>query len=75
MEIKDVDLSGKICPFPIVYVINMVEKLEKGKTLKFKITDPLAIKSIPEELEEYENVAFKITKIENFWEFKIWLIN
>lgn len=49
--IETLDLSGLFCPYPVVCVIRAVETMQSGQTRHFLIDDPLAVKSIPEELE------------------------
>jgi TusA-related sulfurtransferase len=68
-----VDLRGKLCPYPIAHVIYVVDVMEKGEKKVFLIDDPLAKKSIPEELEDYEDIEIEIEKnsAEKCWEVLI----
>lgn len=65
-----VELRGRFCPFPVVNVITEVEQMRPGQKKKFCVDDPLAIKSIPEELED-ENVVIEIKKIDKGWEIEV----
>ncbi len=66
-----IDLQGKICPMPVVEIINRADHLFAGETIIFLVDDPLAIKSVPEELEDYDNIELVITKNKKYWEIKI----
>ncbi|MCP4591638.1 MAG: hypothetical protein GY842_12930 [bacterium] len=68
MEQNVVDLCGRICPYPVVEVVREVERLRKGETLRCVIDDPLALKSIPEELEDFPDVSLTIVKHDIGWE-------
>lgn len=65
------DLKGEICPAPVVAIVSIVETMEKGETRVFIIDDPLAIKSVPEELEELGVEKIVINKWLNGWQIKI----
>jgi TusA-related sulfurtransferase len=71
MEESKIDLMGKICPYPVVNIIREVDKMRSGETRIFVVDDPLCIKSVPDELEEYDNFKVTILKIEKGWEIKI----
>jgi len=66
-----VDLQGKLCPFAVMCVIKGVDKMQKGEKRTFLVDDPLATKSIPEELSEYSDVDYKITKLGKGWSIAI----
>lgn len=65
-ELESVDLRGQLCPFPVVQVIDSVEKLVEGQKMSFWVDDPLAVKSIPEELEDM-SVDIDIKKDKRYW--------
>ena len=67
MSAEEIDLEGKICPYPVVEIIKEVAKMRKGETLTFCVDDPLAIKSVPEELEDYDDIEIKISKRSKGW--------
>jgi len=67
MKERQIDLLGKVCPYPVVEVVRAVDKMAEGDRLIFLIDDPLAIKSIPEELEEYINHEVFIEKRHRHW--------
>jgi TusA-related sulfurtransferase len=68
---KEIELLGENCPFPIMHIIRAVDMMRPGEKLQFLVDDPLAIKSVPEELEEYPNLSCKITPSGEFWEIVI----
>ena len=63
-----IDLCGKICPYPVVEIIREVERLRPGETLRCVVDDPLALKSIPEELADFPDVTLTITEYNSAWE-------
>ncbi len=63
----EIDLRGKYSPYPVVYVIGHVEKMEPGDSMSFRVDDPLALKSIPQELEEFPDVALDIQAAGSNW--------
>ncbi|RJP62071.1 MAG: sulfurtransferase TusA family protein [Candidatus Auribacter fodinae] len=65
---ESTDLRGKFCPFPIIEVVQRVEVMESGECKVFLVDDPLAIRSIPEELEEFEYLDINIKKNNDYWE-------
>lgn len=71
MSEEHVDLKGQICPYPVVKVIYEVEQMEKDSERIFLVDDPLAIKSIPEELEEYDDMEYSVEKEDDHWKVKI----
>lgn len=71
MEKHEINLTGKICPYPVVEVIYNVDKMSAGESLCFLVDDPLAIKSVPEELEDYEDLDLDIKRLENGWEISV----
>lgn len=71
MAKKQINLVGKVCPFPVMCIVREVDLMKKGQTLKFLVDDPLAIKSAPEELEEYDNVKHSVKKKKKHWEITV----
>lgn len=68
MNENEMNLEGKICPFPVMYIIREVDMMKSGETMKFVVDDPLAIKSVPEELEEFPGVSVNILTSGRSWE-------
>lgn len=68
---QPIDLCGKICPFPVVDVIREIDKMQKGQVITFLVDDPLAIKSIPEELREYPDMTLEISEKDKKWKIVI----
>jgi TusA-related sulfurtransferase len=69
---KDIiDLRGKICPYPVVEFVRTVDAMISGDILIFMVDDPLAVKSIPEEMEEYKNIELTIDKNESHWDITV----
>lgn len=71
MSEAQVDLCGKVCPYPVVHIIRAVEALQPRQTLRCVVDDPLAIKAVPEELEEFADVELAITPVERGWEISV----
>lgn len=71
MSDKNVDLMGKFCPYPIVRIIFEVDQLAPGQSVTFVVDDPLALKSVPEELEEYDDISFETKKVDEAWQIKV----
>ncbi len=69
--IKEIDLKGTFCPYPVVSILKKVETMSKGETLTFVVDDPLCIKSTPEELSSYEGVSIDIKRIDKGWRITI----
>ena len=71
MYAEAIDLCGKVCPYPVVLIVREVDRLQSGQTLRCMVDDPLALKAVPEELEDYADVTISITKQERGWEIII----
>ena len=71
MTDSQVDLNGKLCPFIIMYVLREVNRMQSGESRVFQVDDPLAIKSVPEELESNKDVTVEIEKISVGWLVKV----
>ncbi len=65
------DLCGRICPYPVVEIVREVECLKPGETLRCVVDDPLAIKSVPEELEDFDDVQISIVEHTMGWEITV----
>ncbi|MDX9702243.1 MAG: sulfurtransferase TusA family protein [Candidatus Auribacterota bacterium] len=66
-----IDLCGKVCPYPVVEVISRIESMKPGEHCTFYVDDPLAIKSIPEELEEFEDIILQVSPKGRFWQINV----
>ncbi len=71
MATKDFDLDGKLCPFIIMRVLREVGRLAPGDCARFLVDDPLAIKSVPEELGETRDIVVGIEKRRGGWLIEI----
>lgn len=71
MSSRRIDLTGRVCPYPVVEVVRAVEAMAPGETALFLVDDPLAVKSIPEELEEIENAAVSIEEEGKVWTVRV----
>ena len=71
MSEKCVELTGRFCPYPVVEVIREVDEMTAGQEKVFYVDDPLAVKSIPEELEEYDDITIVVEKQGNKWMIKV----
>ena len=68
MSSNAIDLCGKVCPYPVVEVVREVDRMRSGETLRCVVDDPLAIKAVPEELEDYTDISLSIGKHSDGWE-------
>jgi len=72
MTERVVDLIKKVCPFVVMAILRETGKMQKGDTTTFIVNDPLAIKSIPEELDDYyDDLTYTIHKVDEGWRIKI----
>lgn len=71
MEKREIDLTGMICPYPVTHIIYEVDNMEEGDGIKFLVDDPLAVKSVPEELEDYEDLRLDVRKKDKRWEILV----
>jgi len=67
MTPDEVNLYGKICPYPVVQIIQEVYMMRSGETKRFCVDDPLAIKSVPEELEDVKGLTISIENQSKGW--------
>lgn len=72
--VRQFDFRGKLCPYCVMSIIREADLLEAGQALQFLVDDPLALKSVPEELEESENYSIVVDKIDNGWSIIISLL-
>ncbi|MBU0503863.1 MAG: sulfurtransferase TusA family protein [Candidatus Omnitrophota bacterium] len=70
MEKKIVECRGKVCPIPVITALRVFNQLKKGDELEITVDDPLAIKSIPQELGSFESDV-RVEKIEKGWKITI----
>ncbi len=68
---ETVDLKSKICPFVVVQILREVDNMEPGQKKIFQVCDPLAIKSVPEELDEEDDLEINIIEAGDIWEIEI----
>ena len=71
MSDQEFNLEGTICPFPVMHIVREVEMMRSGETLRFTVDDPLAIKSVPEELEDSPDLSVTIRKAGRSWEIVV----
>ncbi|MDI6786640.1 MAG: sulfurtransferase TusA family protein [bacterium] len=71
MNSKEINLLGKVCPYPVMYIIREVDMMRSGENVKCLVDDPLATKSVLEELEDYDDVSISIVKLFHQWEINI----
>ena len=71
MKKKEISLIGKICPYPVVEIVYEVDRMREGDSCHFLVDDPLAIKSVPEELEDYDDISISIDRTDKHWEIEI----
>lgn len=65
---SDVNYVGELCPYPVVKILEHVENMKPGDKFRFCVDDPLAVKSIPDELEAFDDIRHEIVRKEVFWE-------
>ncbi len=71
MKKREINLVGQFCPFPVMRIVRDVDLMRPGETLRFLVDDPLATKSVPEELEDYRDLSISITPRDRNWEIAI----
>lgn len=59
-----IDMREKMCPFLVMYILQEVAILKVGEQRVFLVDDPLAIKSVPEELEEMDDLECEVVKLD-----------
>ena len=67
-DVKQMDLVTKVCPYVVMYILRAVSKLRSGERISFIVDDPLAIKSVPVELEEYDDLSVCVNQHSKGWE-------
>ena len=67
MSKATINLVGTICPYPVMMIIEQAERLAPGESMSFIVDDPLAIKSVPEELEDDTNIVIEIEPCKEGW--------
>ncbi len=71
MSPEEIDLYGKICPYPVVQIVQEVHKMRAGETKTFCVDDPLAIKSVPEELADVDGLTISVENRSKGWDIII----
>lgn len=61
-DITCTNLNGQICPYPIIRIVREVHLLSEGEQAVFLVDDPLAIKAVPEEFEDYDDILIDIER-------------
>lgn len=64
---EEINLNGRICPYPVFEIVKEVNKMRSGETRTFCVDDPLAIKSVPEELSDYVDIKVNIKNRKKGW--------
>ena len=67
----EINLCGRVCPYPVVEIIRAVDQLQSGQKLRCLVDDPLALKAVPEELEEYPDMTLTVSKHAMGWKMEI----
>jgi TusA-related sulfurtransferase len=65
-------LRGEICPFCIYEILQAVGDLPAGRPITVLVDDPLATRSIPEELQDLSGIRWHIERIGDYWQVRIW---
>ena len=68
MSSEEINLIGKVCPYCVMHIIKHADMMRNGEIIKFEVDDPLATKSVPVELEDYDDITYSITKHKHSWE-------
>lgn len=68
---SSLDLCGKVCPYPVVQIVREADRLRSGETLRCLVDDPLALKAVPEELEDCPDLTVTIVEQGAGWEITI----
>ena len=71
MDEISVNLTGAVCPYPVMVIIEHAEKLKPGESVSFVVDDPLAIKSVPEELEDDAGIDIAIETCKEGWKITV----
>lgn len=71
MSEGQVDLCGKVCPYPVVHIIRAVEALQPRQSFRCIVDDPLAIKAVPEELADFDDIELTISPAAQGWEIRV----
>ncbi|MCM8812990.1 MAG: sulfurtransferase TusA family protein [Candidatus Omnitrophica bacterium] len=70
MAVKTFDFTGQVCPLPVINTIKQFKQLSAGDCLEIVTDDPLAMKSIPEEIACF-GVKITVNKISAGWKILI----
>jgi TusA-related sulfurtransferase len=68
---RDVNLEGKLCPYVVVHILREVSTMQGGEACTFQVDDPLAIKSVPDELEDRDDLSISANRLKQGWEITI----
>jgi len=56
-------VCGKICLFPIFIILEKVDTMRPEDSLSFSVDDPLVLKFVPEELENYPGMMHRVNPV------------
>lgn len=60
---KRIDLRGEVCPYPVIYTLKELEKMQGGEVLEV-ITDHLpAVENVPAAVKRKGHKVVEISKI------------
>ncbi|MGD8454123.1 MAG: sulfurtransferase TusA family protein [Phycisphaerae bacterium] len=65
------DLLGRVCPYPVFAIVRAVDQLQAGQSGRFLVDDPLALKAVPEELEDCDGITIDVIRCAQGWEIVV----
>jgi len=71
MAEREIDLADKVCPYIVVHVLREVGAMHKGEVRLFRVADPLATRSVPEELADYKDLSVSVKPVGNGWQIRV----
>ncbi len=63
---ETLDVMGKVCPYPVIAMLEKIKELKEGDELEVLTDEPLAIRSIPMEARRL-GLRVGIQKVEHGW--------
>ncbi|MGY0693907.1 sulfurtransferase-like selenium metabolism protein YedF [Virgibacillus sp. FSP13] len=67
------DLRGESCPYPVIYTLEALEGMEKGKLLKVITDCPSSFRNIPEDVPNH-GYQFAQEPVKNGPEYLFYII-
>lgn len=69
---RKLDVSGEICPYPVVYALRELRKMESGQVLEV-LTDHLpSVENVPAAAEKEGHEVLEVSKIDvGVWKIRI----